>query len=339
MWHDPEKYTLTSGGVIAVDIEVSQFFDQRQLNNREGIHTPNELWDYLIKTEDHEKFRMPKGEIFYRGQSNSDHGLNSTLYRLIAGRRRYSKTPSAFKHDAEAAMREAEDKVIAIARENGLGMGLTDLELLALLQHHGMPTRLIDVTRSPLTALYFAVEKEDEKNARLFIISAKDKLTQNVSKNSISVHSPEDTRLPWISSKPTTATWRQTVYEAAMSPLDARMIAQRASFLVGGIYTSGGKLQQYFYDDAGKSKIIDVDTLREISTLIICFLKKDLAPKKATTWGSYGWTILIPAEWKPELRRRLAEHRPQIHFDSIYPPINEVKRLVSHVAATTLNRK
>lgn len=320
-------------------IEVDKFYDQRRLNDREGIHTVDELWDYLINAKNHEKFRMPKGEIFYRGQSNSDHGLNSTLYRLIAGRRDHSKTPSAFKNDAEAAMREAEDKVIAIARENGLGMGLTDLELLGLLQHHGMPTRLIDVTISPLTALYFAVEKEDEKNARLFIISARDSLNQTVSKSSLGVYIPEATRLPWISSKKTTNTWKQTVYEANMSPLDARMIAQRASFLVGGIYTSGGKLQQYFYDDSGRPKMIDIDALREISTLIICFQKKDYAPKKATTWGAYGWTILIPAKWKPELRRRLAEHNPRIEADSIYPPISEVKRLVSHVATNAVNRQ
>lgn len=31
--------------------------------------------------------------------------------------------------------------------------------MLALLQHHGMPTRMIDVTSNPMTALWFAVEE------------------------------------------------------------------------------------------------------------------------------------------------------------------------------------
>lgn len=320
-----------------MDTDVGAFLNERLLNDREGIRSAEELWEFLVNYRDHEKFRMPKGGLYYRGQSNSMHGLNSTLYRLIAGRRSYSKTPSEFKHDAEAAMRDAEDKVLAMARKNGLGMGLTDLELLGLLQHHGMPTRLIDVSRSPLAALYFAVEMEDDKDGRLFILTAKETLKHGNPTHPHESAASRLTALPWAAPRKKTSNWRQTVYEATMSPLDARMIAQQASFLVGGIYTSGGKLQQYFYGSSKRPIMINIDSLREISTLIICFQKKDYAPRKATSWGAYGWSFLIPSDWKPFLRQRLSELNPPIERDSMYPPISEVKRLISHVAAEALN--
>lgn len=60
-------------------------------------------------------------------------------------------------------MREQELEILKEARRWGLGRDLgasaTDLHLLAVLQHHGVPTRLIDVPSNPLTALWFATEE------------------------------------------------------------------------------------------------------------------------------------------------------------------------------------
>ena len=54
----------------------------------------------------------------------------------------------------------------------------TEWEWLALAQHHGLPTALLDWSRSVLVAAYFAVEKEPEKDGAVYAYEGVDFLEE-----------------------------------------------------------------------------------------------------------------------------------------------------------------
>lgn len=98
----------------------------------------------------------------WRGVVDAEWDIASSLFRSLSS--------ELGRRPLEAEMRYRELALLYEAREWGVGLELgeqaTDLHMLAIMQHHGLPTRLIDVTHDPMTAMFFACEPRKDGDGR-----------------------------------------------------------------------------------------------------------------------------------------------------------------------------
>jgi hypothetical protein len=103
----------------------------------------------------------------WRGQPDLAWGLNAGLVRRLRQQSRANGPVT------ESQLRGHEMQLLESARASGYGRAAVgDVELLAILQHHGAATRLLDVSSDPMVAMWFAVEDQDllKRDGALFAI-------------------------------------------------------------------------------------------------------------------------------------------------------------------------
>lgn len=115
----------------------------------------------------HEQFQSYDPEFtIYRGVTKAEYELITTLGRINL------KDGKAYKATEKRLLRTFKERAIPYIPYKPTN----DWEWLALAQHHGLPTRLLDWSRNPLVATYFAVRDETDGDSAVYVLKERNSL-------------------------------------------------------------------------------------------------------------------------------------------------------------------
>ena len=172
---------------------------------------------------------FPSGCAF-RGQADSNWKLRSGATRRLI--KHYHQDITLASNFSQIYANYHSDVLIRPARTNGFdiddGYRISDLQLLAKLQHFEAATGLLDFTWTPLVALWFACKHNDNCNGKVFIINLRDPMKFQQVPNELEKQSVEAIFLPGNNSDKLLY-WEAKIHgEAAV-----RILRQRSVFVIG----------------------------------------------------------------------------------------------------------
>lgn len=165
----------------------------------------------------------------FRGQRDAGWDLVSSLSRHL---RDFVPDPAEWREREERAIRVFRRKAHNYVPDSGLLDD--DLRCLALMQHHGAPTRLLDFTKSPYVAAFYALENATSDSAVYalntpMLWSACPDGSADFSRDCI------DPRTRGNFEKYFAANKYDVVWTGEPNQMDRRLLAQSGTFVVPGV--------------------------------------------------------------------------------------------------------
>ncbi len=252
-------------------------------------------------------------QYVWRGQRDASSTVQSRLNRHVA---------KTLGKSEVSAIKDAEAEILGHVRhqrwnlEEGVPLDL--LTLAARLQHHGVPTRLLDVTRDPLVAAFFASETaaggDDTADGAVVALKVPEDASVAVKPDSSDAESVEDA-LEFSPKDAPYALWEPP-------SVDPRIVTQRGCFLVPNVAVGSADAAAYAPDaliGIGISKPEGGYTGSGISTFFKTFLDKP-SPGRPPEKSVDTAMIIVPARIKATLRTYLAALGLTQH--SVYPDLD-----------------
>lgn len=118
-----------------------------------------------IRKTFHKEYPMLNEVPLFRGQADVSYELLPSI-----ARGRHSEIDITIFNEERNLLEMAKYKLPSIFTDD-----LKPIELLALAQHHGIPTRLLDVTENALVALYFACASCGDKDGEVIVFKENSK--------------------------------------------------------------------------------------------------------------------------------------------------------------------
>jgi hypothetical protein len=164
----------------------------------------------------------------FRGQQNSTWELLSSLSRYLAA---YVTDLSSWKTREERAIRIFRRKAHNYLTNPSVLSN--DLRCLALMQHHGAPTRLLDFTKSPFVAAFFALETATS-DAAVFALNTPVLWTSNPLDHPGLDRDTIDPRMNGNFEKYFLKNENEIIWIGEPTEMDQRLIAQSGTMIVPG---------------------------------------------------------------------------------------------------------